>query len=152
MTSTASPPAGRGSSRKLYVCTPTRTPAICESIPRGRMSEATASFPNSRRVIIAVSPAVQSSLTRQRERVQRIARADDDELAAVEEIRLGSVGRVHAETDVPEWFAGERIVCHEIAAAVVAEKELSCRAQQAHGRPAGDAGRERQRPAPFHFA
>src|SRR5207253_7814302 len=41
----------------------------------------------------------------QAEREQRVARADDDELAAVEQIRLRTIARVDAEAGVPQRFA-----------------------------------------------
>src|SRR5438094_9442420 len=81
----------------------------------------------------------------QAEREQRVARADDDELAAVEQIRLLTIARVYAEASVPERFALQRVVGVEVAAAVVAEKQSACGTGRPHlaARPSVPLHRER---------
>src|SRR2546423_11070729 len=59
----------------------------------------------------------------QRERVERIPGADDDELPSVEEKRLRSVRGVGTEAGVPQRCAGGGVVGDEVAAAVVAEQQ-----------------------------
>src|SRR5438552_4441377 len=89
---------------------------------------------------------------RERKRVQRVPRADDDELASVEEVGFRTVARVRAEPHMPQRLAGRWIVGDEVAAAIVSEQELAGRAKQTRGRAAASAGGQRQRTAPFHLA
>src|SRR5207247_10882042 len=88
----------------------------------------------------------------QRERVERIASADDYVLAAVEQKRFGAVARVDAEARVPERLAGERIVGDEVAAAVVAKEQAAGRAEQSHRAPGAAGSRHRERTAPADLA
>src|SRR5262245_60156529 len=59
-------------------------------------------------VRVRITPPPRDALLLERERVQRIARADDHELTAVEQERLRAVARVDAEPGMPERLAGRR--------------------------------------------
>src|SRR6185436_11990664 len=88
----------------------------------------------------------------ERERVERIAGADDDVLAAVEQVGLRTVGRVRPEAGVPERLSGCRVVGDEVAAAVVAEEQAARGAEQPHGAAQAAGRAHRERTGPLHLA
>src|SRR5262245_6153216 len=91
-------------------------------------------------ITVAVAAGNTTMPLLQRERVQHIARADDDVLAAVEEEGLRAVARVGAERGVPERLAGQRIVCDKVAATIISEQQPTRGTEQSH-RPTLTPGR-----------
>src|SRR5262249_37563586 len=63
-------------------------------------------------------------------RVEAVARADHDVLAAIQHICLGRVAGVGGQAGVPQRLSAQRFVSHKIARAVAAEQQSARRAQQ----------------------
>src|SRR5215510_14697730 len=74
------------------------------------------------RTIEMVSSLMEALSTREREGVQRIAGADDDELAAVEHVGDRRVRRCGVQAGVPQRIAGCRIVGDEVSRSIAAEE------------------------------
>src|SRR5262245_39859535 len=68
--------------------------------------------------------------TREGEGVERIAGADDDELAAVEQVGDRRVRRRRMKAGVPQRIAGGRIVGDEVSRSVAAEEQIAGRREQ----------------------
>src|SRR5262249_51428668 len=79
-----------------------------------------------------------ASSSRQREGVQRIARADHDELPSVEHERNRGVRGRRVKARMPERIAGRRIISDEVTRAIAAEQQIAGRRQKAERSALGE--------------
>ena len=83
-------------------------------------------------IIVLIADTVYRKLMRgQRERVQRIPRADHHILRAIQLIRDGTVGQRRVQPGVPQRSAGGAIQRHEVCIGIAGEQQLTRGAQQA---------------------